>query len=72
MRSRPLLKNGAIVNANVNRIGRNKLVVRYKPAYTAKNFGHWPGSIGVKPVCLTTVSQAMVTRTPALRLEIMP
>lgn len=40
IRSNALLKNGAAVSASVSRTGRSKFVVRYRPAYTARNLGH--------------------------------
>ena len=53
-------------------MGRMKLAPTQRPAYIPRNFGHCPGSRGVRPVVFTTDSQAMVIQMPALTLLMMP
>lgn len=71
--SRNLLNSGATASAAVSLRGRSMLpIATYNPAYMPRKRGHMPGSNGVRPVCFTTVSQDMVTSTPAFRLLITP
>ena len=65
------LTSGAAASASDTRTGRMNDAPSHRPAYTARNAGHWPSS-GEAPLRLTTASHAVVMSTPALRLLMMP